>query len=377
MRSLYEVAFTLSTTIDSRLVLEVTLRESRKLTPFTVGMVLLSSGATDELFVAASQSLSVVEQALRVTVGHALATALRNADATIIGNIANEPDLQRFESMRACRSACIIPLRANLRTYGVIVLASDSPATFTPEQVENLTALANYAIIAIHNAQLIFDLKEERNKLISKEEIVRHQLARDLHDGPAQALAALTMNVEFIKRLLERDPSRVIEELDKMSALAKRTTYEVRTMLFELRPLVLETQGLKVTLAEYLERFKGNSAGTVIVLDLDGAEDVHLETKSEGTLFNIIQEAINNGLKHAKAKHIWVRLHRDGKNLVSVVEDDGVGFDMKSVLSTYERRGSFGLLNIDERARLVGGSAEIESILGKGTKVTIVVPIES
>ena len=377
MRSLYEVAFTLSTTVDSRLVLEVTLRESRKLTPFTVGMVLLSSGESDELIVVASQSLSIAEQALKVKVGPALGTALRNVDATIVNNLANGADLQCFESLRACRSACIIPLRANLRTYGVMVLASDSPASFTPEQVENLTALSNYAIIAIHNAQLIFDLKEERNKLISKEEIVRHQLARDLHDGPAQALAALTMNVEFIKRLLERDPSRVIEELDKMSILAKRTTYEVRTMLFELRPLVLETQGLKVTLAEYLERFKGNNAGTAIVLDLEGAGDVHLETKSEGTLFNIIQEAINNGLKHAKAKNIWVRLNRDGKTLIAVVQDDGVGFDMKSVLSTYERRGSFGLLNIDERARLVGGSAEMESILGKGTKVTITVPIES
>jgi signal transduction histidine kinase len=376
MRSLYEVAYTLSTTVDYRQVLEATLRESRKLVPYTTGFVLLSSGQPDELFVAASEALGLTDQARRVTVGRGLAAALRSPEPQLVPEVAAEPDLASFDTLASCRSACLIPLRANLRTYGLMVIASDRPGPFTNEQVDNLTALANYAIIALHNAQLIFDLKEERNKLISKEEEVRHQLARDLHDGPAQALAALTMNVEFIKRLLERDPKRVIEELDKMSALAKRTTYEVRTMLFELRPLVLETQGLRVTLEQYLERFKGNSGDTKIVLETADASDVHLETKTEGTLFNIIQEALNNALKHAKATHIYVRLRREGRNLVTEVQDDGAGFDMQAVLRSYEKRGSFGLLNIDERARLVGGSAEIQSAPGSGTTVTIIVPIE-
>jgi len=376
MRSLYEVAYTLSTTVDYRQVLDVTLRESRRLVPFNIGFVLLSSGQPDELYVAASQSLSVSDQARRVTVGRGLAAALRSPEPCVVPDVSQEPDLQSFDSLKSCRSASLIPLRANMRTYGLMVVASGSAGAFTGEQIENLTALANYAIIALHNAQLIFDLKEERSKLISKEEVVRHQLARDLHDGPAQAVAAITMNVEFIKRLLERDPRRVLEELDKLSGLAKRTTYEIRTMLFELRPLVLETQGLKVTLEQYLERFRGNSAGAAILLEADGAADVQLETKTEGTLFNIIQEAVNNALKHAKAKHVWVRLRREGRNLIAIVQDDGIGFDMQAVMRTYEKRGSFGLLNIDERARLVGGGAEIQSAPDNGTTVTIIVPIE-
>jgi signal transduction histidine kinase len=377
MRSLYEVAYTLSTTVDYRQVLEATLRESRKLIPYSAGLVLLSAGQPDELYVAASQSLSIADQTRRVKVGRAIAQTLRSPEPHAVVDIAGEPDLAGFESLAGCRSACLIPLRANLRTYGLMVVATDTPGALSAEQIENLTALANYAIIALHNAQLIFDLKEERNKLISKEEEVRRQLARDLHDGPAQALAAITMNVEFIKRLLERDPDRVIDELDKLSALAKRTTYEVRTMLFELRPLVLETQGLQVTLEQYLERFKSNANSAQIVLETHDAGDVHLDTKTEGTLFNIIQEAVNNALKHAKAKHIYVRLRRDGRNLVTLVQDDGVGFDTQAVLRSYEQRGSFGLLNIDERARLVGGSAEIQSTPGQGTTVTIIVPIES
>src|SRR5207253_9092935 len=140
-----------------------------------------------------------------------------------------EPELAPFAALSRCRSACMVPLRAVLRTYGLMLIASDRADAFTQEQLGMLTALANYVIIALHNAQLIHDLREDRVKLLSKEEEVRRQLARDLHDGPAQAFAAIAMNIEFIKRLLERDPTRVLGELDKLSALARHTTHEVRT----------------------------------------------------------------------------------------------------------------------------------------------------
>ncbi|MCG8352565.1 MAG: histidine kinase [Chloroflexales bacterium] len=377
MRSLYEVAYALSTTMDYRHVLSSTLRESRKLVPYTAGMVLLSSGNPDELYIAAGESLHPSDQNRRITIGRGdLVNALRSPDPRLVTDISRELDLSLVETLRTCKNACLVPLRAGLRTYGLMLVASDRADAFSHEQLDMLNALANYAIIALQNAQLIFDLKEERSKLLSKEEEVRHQLARDLHDGPAQALAAITMNIEFIKRLLDRDPTRVIEELDKLSALAKRTTYEVRTMLFELRPLVLETQGLRVTLEQYLERFRANSKNTEIVLEADETDDIELETKTEGTLFNIIQEALNNALKHARAEHIWVRLRRQGTTLVATVEDNGIGFDKAKIMRSYEKRGSFGLLNIDERARLVGGAAEMESTPGKGTTVRVVVPLD-
>lgn len=377
MRSLYEVAYALSTTMDYRYVLESTLRESRKLVPYAAGMVLLSSGQPDELYVAVGESLDVGDLNRTIRIGKGdLGAALRSPDPRLVADISQEPDLRTMTTLMRCKTGCLIPLRAGLRTYGMMLVASDRFNAFSNEQLDMLNALANYAIIALQNAQLIFDLKEERNKLISKEEEVRHQLARDLHDGPAQALAAITMNVEFIKRLLDRDPARVIEELDKLSALAKRTTYEVRTMLFELRPLVLETQGLRVTLEQYLERFRADSQHTKILLEAEDAEDITLDTKTEGTLFNIIQEAVNNALKHARAQHIWVRLRCEGTTLVATVQDDGVGFDKNKVMRSYEKRGSFGLLNIDERARLVGGTAEMDSVPGQGTKVRVVVPLE-
>jgi signal transduction histidine kinase len=373
MRSLYEVAYTLSTTMNYQNVLNVALVESRKLVPYTSGVALLSTGEPDELYVAAGQGISPSEHEMRIKIGGGqIAQVLRSSDACIMSDISQETELLVLPSFARCRSACLVPLRAGLRTFGLMLVASDHPNAFNQEQLAMLTALANYAILALQNAQLVHDLREERTKLLSKEEEVRRQLARDLHDGPAQALAAITMNVEFIKRLLERDPARVLPELERLGALAKHTTHEVRTMLFELRPLVLETQGLQTTLEQYLERFQGN--GTEIILE---ASDItaSLDTKSEGTLFNIIQEAINNALKYAKAQHIWVRLKQSIDALEVTVQDDGRGFDLKRVLASYEQRGSFGLLNIEERAKLIGGISELQSAPGEGTTVRVVVPL--
>jgi signal transduction histidine kinase len=373
MRSLYEVAYTLSTTMNYQSVLDAALSESRKLVPYTCGLVLLSTGSPDELYIAAAAGLNELDkqQRIQLDLGR-IGQALRSGEPCIVDDISAEPELRTITALANCRSACLVPLRAALRTYGLLLIASDRTKAYSQEQLGMVIALANYAIIALHNAQLVYDLRQERSKLLSKEEEVRHQLARDLHDGPAQSLAAITMNVEFIKRLLERDPPRVIPELDKLGALAKRTTHEVRTMLFELRPLALETQGLDTTLRQYLERFQGNGPEIVIESNEISAS---LDTKSEGTLFNIIQESINNSLKYAKAEHIWVRLKQTPTTLEVTVQDDGRGFDLQKVLASYEKRGSFGLLNIEERAKLIGGTSELTSALGHGTTVRVTVPL--
>ncbi|KAB8143081.1 GAF domain-containing sensor histidine kinase [Chloroflexia bacterium SDU3-3] len=372
-KALFEVAYTLSTTMNYQSVMDVMLLECRKLVPYTSALTLLSTGMPDELYVAASVGLSENDKQLRpITTDGPVGNTMRTGEPVIVGAPAQHPELQIFEALRTCRSACVVPMRAGLKSYGMFVIAASDDNAFDANQLSMVTALTNYAIIALHNAQLVHDLREERNKLISKEEDVRHQLARDLHDGPAQALAAITMNLEFIKRLLERDPSRVEPELDKLAALAKRTTHDVRTLLFELRPLVLEKQGLDNTLRQYVERFQGNATQVILEADKITAD---LDSKAESTLFNIVQESVNNALKHAKAKHIWVRLKQSNNRLEATVQDDGLGFELKKVLASYEQRGSFGLLNIEERAKLIGGAAELYSAPGEGTTVKIIVPL--
>jgi signal transduction histidine kinase len=371
--ALYEVAYALSIDPNSQHILDTTLTEGRKLLEYGSGAVLLATGEADQLFVAASIGLSGEEQRQRITLGNGdISAAIRETEPFLIENFAVEPVFSPLPSIAGSRAALAIPLRSGLQRYGVLVIAADSADRFSQDRVEMLGALANYALVALQNAKLINDLRSERTKLLTKEEEVRHQLARDLHDGPAQALAAITMNVEFVKRLLERDPARVVPELDKLSALARRTTHEVRTMLFELRPLVLETQGLGETLRQYLVRFQGSA--TEVVLEAENL-NVSLDTRTEGTLFNIIQESVNNALKHAQAKHIWIRVTQQGNLVETQIRDDGRGFDLQKIRETYDKRGSFGLLNIEERAQLVGGSAEIRSTPGEGTVIRVLVPI--
>ncbi|MEF3273969.1 MAG: sensor histidine kinase [Chloroflexus sp.] len=375
MRSLYQVALALGSTVDYRQVLDTLLRESRKIVPYRAGVVLFSSGQPNELYVAFGSNLAPGDLNRKLQMDIGLAAALRAQTAQVITSLTQFPALQQIGALRDATTMALIPLQAGMRVYGLFVVATDY--TLQSDQIEMLVALTNYAIVALHNAQLIADLKEEREKLLSREEEVRHQLARDLHDGPAQSMAVITMKAEFIKRLLERDPAQALTELDELSAIAKRTNYEVRTMLFELRPLMLETQGLKVTLEQYLERLRAKAGNTAIVLEGYEIDKIRLGAKVEGALFNMIQESVTNAIKHAKAAHIWVRLRRLSDQMLEVViEDDGVGFDKMAVLKSYEKRGSFGLLNIDERARLVGGRAEIESTPGKGTRITILVPVE-
>ena len=375
MRSLYEVALSLSTSMKFQQVLETMVKESLRIINGSTSLVLLPTGNPDELYVAAGEGLAYGDLNRRIEVNPTgiLGTVFASGAPKIINQLELSPAMQAVQAFQSCSTACCVPLTAGRRNYGILIVAADQELPYANEMLEMVSALANYAIISMLNAQLSTEVQEERTKLMSKEEEVRQQLARDLHDGPAQSVAAITMNIEFVKRLIERDPQRVVDELTKLGDLARRTTYDIRTLLFELRPLALDSQGLVTTLKEYVERFKDGDTKVIIEEQLG---NMRLDTKREGTIFNIIQEATNNALKHAQAKHIWIRLQKQGDELMATVQDDGRGFDLQSVRENYNQRGSFGLLNIDERARMVGGMAEMNSAPGAGTTVRVIVPLE-
>ncbi len=373
-RAFYEMSHTLSVSLSYQKVLEGILQECRRLLDFSVGVVLLTGGK-DELSIAASSGMRVADNDTRVyLVGGTLSNCLATAEPALIEHLGRDAELRQVMALQRCRSGMCVPLRAGLRNYGAIVLGSINEQAYSRSDLEQLVALAHFATIAIQNAQLYQDLRDERDKIVRAEENVRKELSRDLHDGPAQALAAITMNVEYIRRLLGEDPKKALAELDNLEQLARKTSWDIRTMLFELRPVILETQGLVPTLEQYVQRFPA-SEGLQVHLDTGGFAQ-RLDPKVEATVFTIMQEAVNNARKHARAKNVWMRLARQGGNLVAVVQDDGVGFDVEAVRAGYEKRGSFGLLNMEERARLIGGRTEIRSVPGKGTAVIITVPLE-
>jgi signal transduction histidine kinase len=181
------------------------------------------------------------------------------------------------------------------------------------------------------------------------------------------------MRLNYVKSLLHRDPSRVKKELDELESLARRTTREIRTMLFTLRPQILETQGLVAAVKQYANKVEEDAdfAIHLELMDLSDALDINTQTVA----FNIIEECMNNIKKHAQCQNVWIRLALKNHLFIVEIQDDGKGFDLQATLDSYDQRGSLGLMNLYERAQLVDGKTEIVSTPGQGTTVTMLVPL--
>ena len=183
------------------------------------------------------------------------------------------------------------------------------------------------------------------------------------------------MRVNFARRLIDRDVKATSDELFKIEDLARRTTKEIRHMLFTLRPLVLESQGLIPALESMADKMHETYNQHVIIQADPGVVD-QLEPAKQTVAFYIAEEAINNARKHAKAEHTWVRLKPLQGNLALLeIEDDGIGFDIQAVDSSYDNRGSLGMLNMRERTELVNGVLQIDSTQGKGTHIRVLIPL--
>jgi signal transduction histidine kinase len=244
---------------------------------------------------------------------------------------------------------------------------------YTADDVELLMAFAAQSAIALENARLYGEVLQERDRILAVEAAVRHELARDLHDGPAQMLAVLVMQARIVRDLAKQDPSRIPAEVVSLEATASKALYQTRNILFDLRPLILEQQGLRPALEQYVLRLRMVEPFQIV---LDAATlQTRLEPKQEAAIFSIVQEAVNNAKKHAKPDNVWIDARETNTALEIVVRDDGRGFDVAEIQATYATRGSLGLLNMRERAELANGALEITSQPERGTTVTLVVPL--
>jgi len=304
-----------------------------------------------------------------------IGSTIENGEAQSSADLSQDPELSRLVALRACKVAYCVPLRASLDTYGVLLFAHPEPNFFTQVKRELLDILSHQAVIAIQNARLYSDLEQEKERMMEIQEDARRKLARDLHDGPTQSIAAIAMRLNFARRLLDRDPKATSDEMAKIEDLARRTTKEIRHMLFTLRPLVLESQGLIPALDAMAEKMHETFGQTVIV-EADPTLIPKIEAGKQTVIFFIAEEAISNARKHAQAPHIWVRVNPLEKDLVMLeVEDDGVGFNVSSLNTSYEHRGSLGMVNMRERAELVNGLFQISSTPGEGTTIRVLIPL--
>lgn len=381
-RAIYDMTGELIRTLNYQLILEkmmdVSLADYKETAQRSlqrpVSMVLFFDDEQSNLYVAAYRNLSKTDELRRIKgetglVAHVLSTG----EPARSNRPGSDQELSSFRAMRRCRSVLCVPLRAGLDLYGVALFGNPQVDAFGDAYMELITAFCNQASIALQNAELFRDLQEERKRILFSDEELRKQLARELHDGPTQSISSVAMRLDFIRTLVGVDPQRAQEELNKLERLAGQAVKEVRTMLFSMRPMALETHGLAAALEQYAERIK----------QTDNI-DVHVHSKGltarpaalvEGATFFILEEAINNAKKHAAPQNIWVTLTNANGELLARVRDDGQGFNVADVEGSYAQRSSLGLVNMRERARLINGTLTIESKPGHGTVVSLVAPM--
>jgi signal transduction histidine kinase len=304
-----------------------------------------------------------------------LKRVLDGGEAVLTRDIGYDPELGRIIALRSCSSAYCFPLRSGFNVYGAMLFAHPDQNYFNEERCGLLDIIGRQAVIAVQNARLYQDLVEEKERMVEVQEETRKKLARDLHDGPTQSVAAIAMRINLVRRMLKKDGKSAEAELQKIEELAHRTTKEVRHMLFTLRPLILESQGLTAALEAMAEKMRETFAQNVIV-NVDEKIVENMEMGKQGVIFYIIEEAVNNARKHANAFHIWVRLrHFEADISLLEIEDDGGGFDMEAVNKSYDNRGSLGMINLRERTELVNGVLNIDSAHGKGTRIQVYIPL--
>lgn len=379
--SLQELTDALGTTLDYERVIELALDVSEQAMAewgargqLVAQVFLFDNGSKMKLVAGRHLPRYDLETQIRGEAG-IVARCVAEAEPIVTQSPRDDPELYDYSGVAECQVAAAIPLQTGFDRYGAMVFATRAFSSFSPDQLGFFSAVAGRATIALHNALLYENLQAERDRIVAVEEEARRKLSRDLHDGPTQAVSAIAMRLDFASKKIHENPQLVKEELEKTRDLALETVREIRHMLFTLRPLVLETQGLVPALQSLAEKIQAGDKLKVYINESNNASS-RLDTNQSGVIFLLIEEALGNIHKHAQANRVDIRMWIDGDLFAAQVQDDGVGFDTVEVLSGYESRGSLGMVNMRERAALIGGSFDIKSFPGQGTTITWVVPLD-
>ncbi|MGG1398806.1 sensor histidine kinase [Bacillus salipaludis] len=251
------------------------------------------------------------------------------------------------------------------------LLALDDTIDRAEHLISQISVVMNYLMSEMGVA--LEDAKAKQDfglKIIEAQEEERKRMSREIHDGPAQMLANVIMRSDLIERVYrESGPEDAFSEIHSFKKMVRSALYEVRRIIYDLRPMALDDLGLVPTLRKYLltiEEYHNHSKIDFVNIGLEH----RLPAKYEVALFRMIQESVQNALKHANACEIKVKLEMTQTAITVLIKDNGAGFD-----TSQKKPESFGIMGMKERVDLLDGEIMIESKIGKGTAVTIHVPL--
>lgn len=309
--------------------------------------------------------------------------AVREGRPCQSSDLASEPEWREQGPFRdtllatGVRTVVHVPLHAKDRIIGTLGIGLIAARTCSEAEVALLQAFGDQAAIALENARLYQDAQEAREalrslsrRLIEVQESERRRFAFELHDEIGQSLTALKLNLELADASMSGPAvTRLRDGID----LADRVLKQVRSMSLDLRPSLLDDLGLSAALRWYVPQ-QAQRAGIVadVIADL-GAD--RLPAPVETACFRVVQEAVTNVLRHARASRVSVGAHAFADRVELWIEDDGSGFDVAAARQGIHEGRSLGLLGMEERVSLVGGKLSIDSAPGRGARVHITCPL--
>jgi signal transduction histidine kinase len=261
------------------------------------------------------------------------------------------------------KSELAVPIKIGDETTGVLDIQSSEAEAFDEIDLFTAQTLADQLAIAIENARLY---QESRDMAVLEE---RNRMAREIHDTLAQGFAGVILQLEAAEQALREDANDAQQHLDQARRLAKESLSEARRSVWALRPKALEQLPFMQALQQQVDWFRQE---TGVQTSLNGPQNERaLPPEIENALLRICQEALTNVKKHAQARQVEVNLIFEEKAVKLKVDDDGIGVDQESHIEK-----GFGLISIRERAKLLGGSMEIQSEKGKGTHLQVIIPFD-
>jgi signal transduction histidine kinase len=271
--------------------------------------------------------------------------------------------LQGYPWIQGLVSLLVVPLKVDTIVIGILNILN-KPGELTQEDIRIIDLFADQAAIIIEHIRLQYQAEQ----LAVLEE--RQRLARELHDSVTQALYSVTLYADAARMAFSAQKWEALERnLQEVRNMSREAMYDMRLLVFELRPFMLETEGLASALKARLAAVEGRSGLRTEVLV---EKERRLPIKIEEELYRIAQEALNNVVKHAGATQVQIQLKYD-ENAVSLeMMDDGKGFEPGVV----RQSGGFGLQGIKERVQQLGGTLKIESAPLRGTRLSVRIPLE-
>jgi signal transduction histidine kinase len=260
---------------------------------------------------------------------------------------------------------------------------------FTTDDRRILETLARQAEVALGNVLLVEtlqrqldEIRDAQHQLLRSREEERSRLARDLHDGPIQLLVGLNLQVGLLLSQAEsswadEDTALLVEELQAIRVEVRRLLSNLRQVCSELRPPILDTLGLSAALRALADTW---SAQHNLDVQLDLLPNTSLQSLSEEVsvnLYRVVQEALTNIVRHADAQQVTLQLSREDTRLILTIQDDGQGFVVPNVFQNLTQKGHFGLVGMQERVELIGGTLKVESVPGYGTNVRVIQDLDA